>query len=218
MKIRGIILDMDGTMFDTERISKETWKRVADEEGILPLSSFPGNWNGIGQKEAEAAYKRFYGDRVDYWEMYRRKSRYMNEILEREGVPVKKGLYEFLDAIRQEGYRLALGTSSNEAYARHCLELSHTEEYFDVIISGNMVEHCKPSPEIFEKAAGALGLKAEECAVVEDSINGIQAALNGGFLPIMIPDRKDLEIPFDSNEICLLNDLTEVMDVLRKYR
>ena len=216
MAVRGIILDMDGTMFDTERMGDRAWAMVEKEEGIAPLSRYYSNLNGIGQKEAARLYRELYGDKVDYYALYRKKRAYMNELLEREGVPVKRGLQELLDFVRARGLRLALGTSSPQEYARHCLRLAGVEERFDAVVCGDMVEQCKPSPEIFETAAAGLGLAPEECMVVEDSVNGIRAAVAGRFIPVMVPDQ-ERELPdLGGAHIYVLQSLGEVPALVKQ--
>lgn len=62
-------------------------------------------------------------------------------------------------------------------------------KYFDLRVTGDMVEHSKPNPDIYLKACDLLNLKPEECVAVEDSFNGIRSASSAGLLPIMVPDR-----------------------------
>lgn len=86
------------------------------------------------------------------------------------------GLHRYLSELTAAGVRCAVGSSGpkeNVEFVLSALDIAH---YFDVRVSGDMVTHCKPDPEIFQTATRLLGYKPEECVVFEDSLSGIASA------------------------------------------
>lgn len=96
------------------------------------------------------------------------------------------------------------------------LRLAGIEEFFQEIITGDMVGEAKPNPEIFLKAAKALKEEPARCLVLEDSLNGVEAGLRGGFVTIMVPDltEPDENLRGRVNRVCA--SLFEVKDWLIK--
>ena len=84
-----------------------------------------------------------------------------------------------LSALRERGLKLAIGSSSKNTPL--ILKKTDTAKYFDAVSDGNNITFSKPDPEVFLKAAGFLGLKPEQCLVVEDAFSGIEAGVAGGF-------------------------------------
>ena len=83
-----------------------------------------------------------------------------------------------LDALRSQGHKLAIGSSSkNAGFILNQLGLG---DYFDAVSDGNNITNSKPDPEVFVKAAQFVGEKPEDCLVVEDAEAGLQAAIAGG--------------------------------------
>lgn len=104
------------------------------------------------------------------------------------GIPVKEGLYELLDFLKKNKIKIALATSSSRAVANKYLELAGIDSYFNAKVFGDEVSKGKPDPEIFLKALAKLQLTCDESIVLEDSKNGINAALSAGIRPLWIPD------------------------------
>lgn len=79
-----------------------------------------------------------------------------------------------------DGYKLALATMSHNTEAYKVLEVMNIREKFDFILTRDDVEHGKPNPEIYLKAIELLAVPKEECLIIEDSVNGIKAAIDAG--------------------------------------
>jgi HAD superfamily hydrolase (TIGR01509 family) len=110
------------------------------------------------------------------------------ERVKAEGIPVKKGLIELLEFLKERDIKIALATSTSHETARFNLEISNTLKYFDTLVCGNDVKNGKPHPEVFLTAAERLGAKPENCLAYEDSINGIKSAYAAGMVTVMVPD------------------------------
>ena len=86
------------------------------------------------------------------------------------------GIKDVLRMLKEAGYLLAVASSSPAYAIKDALRSLDMEKYFTVVMSGDYVEHPKPAPDIFLVTAEKLGMKPENCLVVEDSTNGGGAA------------------------------------------
>lgn len=86
------------------------------------------------------------------------------------------GIKEALQMLKEAGYLLAVASSSPAYAIKEALESLNLEQYFTVVMSGDYVKNPKPAPDTFLVTAEKLGMKPEECLVVEDSTNGGKAA------------------------------------------
>ena len=186
--IKGAVFDMDGLMFDTERLVYENWQAMMDERGLPYDIEVFKQTVGRRKKEVELFYKATYGEDFPYWELANEgRARYVQRV-EREGIPVKPGLYEILGFFRQRGVKIALATSTSRETAELNLRLAKVLDYFDVLVCGGDVKNGKPHPEVFLTAAERLGLSPQSCVAFEDSINGIKSAYAAGMKTVMVPD------------------------------
>ncbi len=187
-QIQAVIFDMDGLMFDTELLYQKAWQQAGSEMGLEVTEDFLATLRGGNYQQVKNRFLEQFGQKLDFDRLRDRRTALFDAELEKNGVPVKKGLRELLDYLRQNSCPSALASASTrQVVAHHLLETGLTD-YFSVIITGDMVTACKPDPEVFYKAAEQLSCAPEHCMVLEDSINGIRAARAGGFLPVMVPD------------------------------
>ena len=126
------------------------------------------------------------------------------------------GLHEIIAYFHKNGLKLAVASSSDKDIIRNNLSKSDVLQYFDVLVSGQEVEHGKPAPDIFLLAARELGLDPADCYVFEDGINGVEAGLAAGCATIMIPDL--LQPTERCREHCagIFDSLTAAMDAIER--
>ena len=137
------------------------------------------------------------------------------QLLQKEGVQLKKGAKELLDYLHKHHYKIALATSSLASRANQMLETHHMIDDFDVMVYGPDVKRGKPFPDIFLKACEKLGVSPQEAIVLEDSEAGIQASYDAGIKVICIPDMKYPEKQYEEKTFKILKDLTEVTAYLK---
>lgn len=214
-QIKAVIFDMDGILFDTERLSKEVWNNVGKKWGCEFDEEFLSGLRGGNLTMLKQAFFAKFGGDLDFESIWKEKTQLFLQRLETEGVPVKKGARELLPYLKEKGYLLALATGSGGNQTMWNLRNTGLENYFDAMVCGDQVTKSKPNPEIFLKAAEKLHTEPQQCLVIEDSINGITAALEGGFCVVMVPDltMPDRNIRQKLNGV--LKDLTEVPEFLR---
>lgn len=182
----GAIFDMDGLLFDTERLYQENWIIVAKEFGQQPHPDFPIAICGSSGIHAQEVVHKYYPS-VDAPAFIQSCVDKVNAILQ-TFVPEKPGVHEILSYLHENDVRMAVASSSIKTMVEHNLELAGIAQYFDVVVSGQEVVYGKPEPDIFLLAAERLGLSPMDCYVFEDGINGAKAGLAAGCTTIMIPD------------------------------
>ena len=142
--IDGVIFDMDGILFDTERLINECIATVGAEYGIENTDYFITNCVGVSTRETKAFYRKELGADFPVDEMYE-KIRELNNIrLAEGGMPVKPGVYLMLEYLKTNRYQIGLASSSSRKSVMHHIEAANMTEYFSVIVAGDEVENGKP--------------------------------------------------------------------------
>lgn len=190
--VHGAIFDMDGTMFDTERLRFQTLQHASQELIGQEFShEYLMQCLGLSATTAEQLAQRLYGVNVPYKEIRKRADEMELEHIRKHGVPIKKGLVQVLERLRKSGLRMAVATSSRRAIAEEYLINANVYKFFDVITCGDEVQNGKPHPEIFLKAASQLHLDANQCLMFEDSENGLTSAHTSEGQTILLKDIKE---------------------------
>lgn len=211
----AVIFDMDGVIFDTERVYLESCVEAAAELGLGDVRELCISCIGV---TAEMTKKCFDGAIPDqqlctsFWELARRKTR---EKLS-GGMPVKDGARELLSLLYEKSIPIALASSTITQTVIRELTSADLFRYFAHIVGGDKVEKSKPDPEIFLRAAEMLGVSAEDCIVLEDSKNGIRAARAAGMMAIMIPDLIPPDDEMKEKADIIVNSLNDVISFFEK--
>ncbi|MBQ4444391.1 MAG: HAD family phosphatase [Clostridia bacterium] len=190
MKINAAIFDMDGVIFDTERLWRDAFV-LSTRRFNLPLTEADrqlmcGKTEPVIRAELRRAFPSLDADAyrdsmIDYVRAEIAVGRFS----------LKEGFLSLMDTLRSRGIRTALATSSHRDRAYSLFEKKglSLDYFFPVtVFSEEVGDKSKPNPYMFCLAAEKLGLTPTSCCVVEDSINGIVAATRGGFMPIMAVD------------------------------
>jgi len=191
--LEGAIFDMDGTMFDTERLRFKMLKQASKEISGEELSDkILYDSLGVSAVTAEKLAQESYGSDYPYKRIRVRADELERQYIREKGVPIKEGLYNLLERLKKNGVLIALATSSRREIAQEYLIAAKVLRFFDVIVCGDDVQKGKPAPDIFLKAAKELNCEPGKCFIFEDSTNGVLAASAAGGLPIYIKDIKDI--------------------------
>jgi HAD superfamily hydrolase (TIGR01509 family) len=175
-----IIFDCDGVLVDSERLSIRVDEIYLQRLG-WPMSKdeIVERWVGRSDADMRAEIEEHTGGPIPA-EIEEEFSRIYRETFDRELVPVD-GIREALDAIATPR---CVASSGGHDKIRRNLALTGLTDYFgERIFSATDVEHGKPAPDLFLHAAERLGAEPARCAVVEDSVHGVEAAIAAGMLP-----------------------------------
>lgn len=186
--IKGAVFDMDGLMFDTERLVYESWQTMMTKSGYEYNLDIFKNTIGLRIDEARKYYSSVYGEDFDYPPLRQKCRELFMKRIESEGVPIKKGLVQLLEYLRENNVKTAVATSTSAQTANQIIKLAGVYDFFDDIICGTDVKYGKPHPEIFLTAAKRLELSPCDCVAFEDSINGIKSAYAAKMKTVMVPD------------------------------
>lgn len=184
--IKAIIFDKDGTLHDTEKVYMQAWKAAAAEFGVPDIENTVKDCTGTNIPFIAEYWAKKYPD-VPFEDYLPRRQYYYFGILE-QGIPVKEGAYELLTYLRAKGYKVGMATSTPWDTVKDHLERTDMMGYFDTVVTGDMIEHGKPAPDIYLLAAERLGVDPTECIGVEDSPNGVRSIHAAGMRAVMIPD------------------------------
>lgn len=210
----NIVFDMDGILFDTERLSMESWRQAALQMELGDIEEGIYGCIGLNRTDCRILMKRLYGEAFPYEQFIACNSALFQERVEREGLPVKKGASRLLAWLKERGAKIALASSTRVASVKSHLDRAGFAPYFQVVVGGDMVEHSKPCPDIYLLACSMLNVDPCRTIAVEDSPNGIRSAHAAGMLPVMIPDMVE---PTPELEVLLykkFNDLLELKEFL----
>ena len=197
--IKAVIFDMDGVLINTEPIHYQCWVEIFKERYGIDLD-YEVYKPCIGSTRLHFMnlIKEDYGITFESLEVMNQiMKEKKDEIIARDGFPEMPGIKEALKQLKDEGYLLAVASSSPAYAIKDALKSLDMEKYFTVVMSGDYVEHPKPAPDTFLVTAEKLGMEPEDCLVVEDSTNGGGAARAAGMKCIWFhnPDSGRQDIP-----------------------
>ena len=155
---KAVIFDMDGVLFDTERIYLEEWIEIFNEYGYKMTKEIYLPLMGRGRKVIKEIFKKEFGQDIPIEEMYIKKDKMLFDAVD-EGIPLKEGAVEIIDFLKENGFKIALATSAKKEREEKQIKSSVLCDKFNAIVCGDDVLNSKPDPEIFKKAADKLRVK-----------------------------------------------------------
>lgn len=212
--IKGVIFDMDGLMFDTEKIVFRNWSIVMKENGLDYNLDIYKRTVGLRHAETEKLYKSIYGESFPYQTLRTAVSQMYVDYTAEQGIPIKTGLFDLLEYLKKENIPAAVATSTREASASRTLRLAGVIPYFSAFMFGDTVKNGKPDPEIFERARLLLNIEKDSVMALEDSINGVKSAFNAGLKTVMIPDMIEPDKETEKLLYGKCENLAQVIDII----
>ena len=220
--LRAVIFDLDGVLADSEPWWNKIDAKLLAEYGVDYHGEYHREVLGVSYRLAVEFYETKFGISVPTEELVKRRGEIATEFFaNRVGLfPNAKRVLEELRKIRPPGsdmkLRLALATSSVSTSARPFLDRHQLTRFFDVVVAGDEIERGKPEPDIYLSTAEKLGLRPNECLVVEDSLSGIAAAKAAKMRVAAIPDRRFVDPrEYEKKADFLLNDLANIPALVR---
>jgi len=214
--LSAVIFDLDGVLADSEPWWNEIDAKLLAEYGVKYRGEYHQNVVGINYRLAVEFYKKAFDLSVLTEEMMRRRGEIATEFFANR-VGLFPNVKEVLEELRQMKLHLAVATSSISTSARPFLDRHQLTGFFEVIVTGEQVEHGKPAPDIYLRAAEKLGVPADASLVVEDALPGVAAAKQAKMRVAAIPDMRFVDPrAYDKQADYVLNNLKELPELVRK--
>ncbi len=206
--IKKVIFDMDGLIFDSERLFMECLKEEMALYGYLLTEDIYVNTLGLARNDCREYMKAVFGSNYPFDEISDA-ARKRIAALAQKGLPVKRGIEELLKFLKSRKITCTVASSTETGFIRLYLESAGLLQYFSELVGGETVEKSKPEPDIFLKALG--NCEKAEAVIFEDSENGVIAAQRAGIDVICIPDMKRPSDSVLDNVMACLNHAGEAI-------
>ena len=188
MNYKAVFFDMDGLVFDSERIMYSAYQSYCGINHLPCDFAIYSLLLGKTSTEGRRILANATNGAIDYDHFIAYATTYKKRVMASSGLPVKKGFYQLISYLERHHLLKGLVSSSDQAVVQTNLQSTSLFKLFDVVISGDQVAVSKPAPDIYLRAAMVLGVQPSDCLVLEDSENGIKAGVNAHMDVICIPD------------------------------
>ena len=211
---RGAIFDMDGTLFDTEKLYRQAWIETADTFGVERKPEMATVMSGSSVQNILIKIPQFFPE-VDANEYFLRVVKRVKKEIEAK-LEIKSGVVEILNFFHENKIPMAIASSSETDAIFKNIKRAGIDNFFSAIVGGDQITEGKPAPDIFLSAAKKINLPPEDCYVFEDSANGIRAASAANCAPIMVIDTIP-PLP-EIRELCagIFNNMFEALDAIKR--
>ena len=184
----GVLFDMDGLLLDSERLARDAFVRACEDHGYAADLVTYQQCIGSTYDKTRELIMAAYGEDFPYEAIDERWSHHYHARLAKGPVPVKEGALALLTHLRVRDVPMALVTSTRRATAEEKLEATGLIRFFSSLICGGETERGKPDPDPYLAGAARLELEPTRCWAVEDSANGVRAAVSAGCTVFQVPD------------------------------
>ncbi|MBD5518645.1 MAG: HAD family phosphatase [Lachnospiraceae bacterium] len=217
MKKRAVIFDMDGVIFDSERLILDCWEQVAEKYHFTNIREVCIDCIGTNKVRTKEIVCAYYGESFPYDEYSKEVSGLFREYIQTKGLPVKRGVEELLQYLQDKRIPIGLASSTRLAVVEEELCQAGLYDYFQVVMGGDQLKRSKPEPDIYLLTCEKMGVLPERVYAIEDSYNGIRSAYSAGMMPIMVPDILQADEEMKEKSIAVLEDLFQVKYYFSAY-
>jgi HAD superfamily hydrolase (TIGR01509 family) len=186
--IHGLLLDMDGVLLDTERVAERCWRAAEEETGWRMPDGLYFTLIGQSMRRIEPRLREVMDPGCDVGAFLQAANRHYDAALTQDAIPVKPGARALLEHLSRQGIPVCLATSTFRALAERKLAGAGLGQWLPLRVCGDEVGHSKPAPDIYLEAARRIGFAPHQLLAVEDSENGLRAALDAGCRVAHVPD------------------------------
>lgn len=186
--IQAVIFDMDGVLFDTERLGLAQQLKACRDIGCPVTQELIMRTMGSSMVAGREIMLNALGQDFPYEKMIERWTELMYEDMAINGIPQKPGIQELLDVLKEKGIKNAVATSNNRSIVENYMQMAGLMNSFDAVVCGDSIQRSKPAPDIYLCAAEKLGAEPSKCMGVEDSVNGVKSVRAAGMVCVMVPD------------------------------
>ena len=212
----AVIFDMDVVIFDSERLVLVCWEKVSEKYGIQGIEEVFMPCIGTNAEKTKEVVLDHYGQDFPFEEFRKEASVLFHEDVNRNGLPVKKGVRELLEYLKEREIPTAVASSTRLEVVTGELKQAGLYEYFKAVMGGDQLKRSKPEPDIYLMTCEKLGVNPGQAYAIEDSYNGIRSSYSAGMKPIMVPDMLPATEEMLQKSIVVLDDLLLVKDYLEE--
>lgn len=186
-KFEAIVFDLDGLLVDTEAPGLETFRQSCIKFGLEPLDDIYIGSLGLDYKQGVQYFRRELDELVNFAEFLPYWEGLFTAQLKSPDLALMPGASEILQALSKTQATIAVATSSSQQGANTKMRNAGIDQYFDCVVTGDDVERGKPDPAIYQKALNKLGASPAASLALEDSDNGVSAAIAAGMQVFHVP-------------------------------
>lgn len=209
-KYKAVVFDMDGVIFDSEKLILEGWQELAEKYGFENIAEVFYKCIGVNATATKQIFLDYYGEEFPYDEYKKEISAAYHAKYDGGRLPQKPGVRELLTFLKENDFKIGLASSTRIAVVEQQIVDAGLREYFDDLTGGDMLQKSKPEPDIYLMACEHLGVDPKEAIAIEDSYNGIRAAYRAGMAPVMVPDMIGADEEMERMTTKILADLYQV--------
>lgn len=208
--LKAAIFDMDGVIIDSEPLHYRAYHQMFDEVGIDVTAELYDSLTGKSTINVCKQLKEHFGLSQEPIELASIKRKHYDVIFENDkDFDLIKGVRQLIENYHENDLTLVLGSSATMASIDRIFKRFDLNQYFKAKLSGAELKASKPHPEIFIKAAEATGFTAQECIVIEDATNGIEAAKGAGIFCVGFDSEHSKNQDYSKADL-VINDFSEI--------
>ncbi len=207
------LIDLDGTLANTLPVLYRAYLTFLAQYGKVGCQAEFSEMNGPSLPEVVQQLAKRHQIPVPYPDLYQRYQQLAHTLYVTE-TPLFPGAREFLEWAKKEEKTLALVTSAERPLARSFVESHDLTDYFSLLVTPEGLPRSKPDPAIYERALDLLGLKAEQCCAVEDSVHGMASAQGAGIPTIFMRHEESSPLLPPEGIRTTVNSWKELYDLL----
>lgn len=212
-RVAAVIFDMDGLLFDTERLYSDAMMMAATEMGASLTPAAVHRTIGLPAADCTAIWAEHLPPGFDVDAFWSASSANFTTLAETQ-LTLKAGAIELLDLLAHLNLPCAIATSSGRATVDHHLTKAGIAERFGTIVAYGDYAQGKPHPAPYAAAARRLDVDPARCLALEDSYNGVRSAAAAGMITIMVPDLLEATQEMRELSVQVVRDLHDVCALL----
>ncbi|MFA6533148.1 MAG: HAD family phosphatase [Patescibacteria group bacterium] len=200
--IKAVIFDMDGLMIESENLQSEAFGIIIKKYEINPIKQANGliQTPGLSERANWEILKKKHNLKEDTDILIKKRNPIYLDIL-KKNIVSKPGLIKLIKLLRNEQILLAVASSSGIEHIESVLGKLVITKEFNAVVSGQFIKNSKPAPDIFLEAAKQLGVKTNECLVLEDAESGVEAGHRAGMEVIAVPNKYTKDNDFSKADL-----------------
>ena len=215
---KAVIFDMDGVIFDSERLVLDCWEKVGEKYHLANIREVFIECIGTNKEKTKEIVYEHYGESFAYDKFSKEASLIFHDVVNSDGLPVKNGVRELLEYLKQNEVPVGLASSTRLAVVEEELKQAGLYDYFQVVVGGDQLKRSKPHPDIYLMACEKMKVQPKDAYAIEDSYNGIRAAYSAGMIPVMVPDILPATEEMQKMSAIVLKNLLQAEEYFRQER